>query len=209
MGLGTRYLRRLLGVTVLVVATLTFATTTNASAAALPILHSGMTGTGQEAHQCTVIGNDGTTEGVVCIDILTGVYESNSGPGTYAKDQAEVFCQNMNTNQPVQCANALVTFGLYNAAGGANSGTYECGHSYGPCSGGRNYYTNATFDYPWSSWSDNNCATNVSGPTSVWAVAFGSNSNTVIELPGSDKYVSLTSGNDGTNESSGHYFICP
>jgi hypothetical protein len=204
-----RRARGLLSVMALVAATLAFATTPDASAAALPILHSGMTGTGQEAHQCTVIGNDGTTEGVVCIDILTGVYESNSGPGTYARNQTEIFCQNMTTNQTVRCADALVTFGLYNAAGGANSGTNECGPNYTQCSTGRNYYSNTTFDYPWSIWSDSNCATNISGQTSVWAVAFGSNSNTVIQLPGSGKYVSLTSGNDGSNESSGHYFICP
>ena len=187
---------------------LIFGAVGSADAAALPILHTSMSGSGQEAHECTVVGNDGTTQGVVCVDILTGIYDSNSGEGSYAKDQVEVYCQNISSGADVQCANALVTFGFYNAAGGANSGTDECGHSYGPCATGRNYYSNTTFDYPWSSWSDSNCASDSNGATSVWAVAFGGG-DTVIELPGSDKSVSLVSGNDGGNESSGHYFICP
>lgn len=202
--------RRRVVATTLTALALAVASANDASAASLPILHGSTTGPGQEAHQCTVIGNDGTTEGVVCIDILTGLSDSSSGAGDYAKDQVEAYCQHMATGADVQCANAMATLGLYNGAGQGNSSTFECGHSHGPCSTGRNYWTNTDFNYPWSSWSDANCALSVTEPTQVWAVAFGDN-DTVIELPGSDKNVELStaSSNDSGNESTGHYFICP
>lgn len=204
-----KYARRLLGMLGLVAVALTLVATT-ANAAALPILHSGQTGSGQEAHSCTVIGSDGTTEGVVCIDILTGIYDSNSGEGTYARSQIELLCQNISSGATVQCADAVGTWGVYDAAGDGTSDNAECGHSYGACSTGRNYYKGNTIDYPWSEWSDSNCDTNVSAASDAWAVAYGSG-DTRIELPGSDDWVYLNSGsgaNDGSNESTGHFFIC-
>jgi hypothetical protein len=186
-------------------------TVTSASAAALPILHSSSSTTGQEAHQCQVIGNDGTTQAVVCADILTGVYDADSGEGSYARDQVEAYCQTISTGAVVQCADVLVTYGLNSAANDSAypdiSSDVECGHAYGACSTGRNVWSNVTYDYPWSKWTSSNCDSNVNGESSVWSVIYGGN-DTIIELPKSDKSVALTTGNDGGNEISGHYFIC-
>ena len=181
--------------------------TGTADADGFPILYAS---TGQEAHECTIIGsaedsNIGeTVQGVVCADIVT-----SSGSGGYdALAQIELICQTTE-GATVQCADAITTAELSNASGGVveTSGAWQCGHSYGPCATGRDYVKTINYTYA-DSMSD--CTTNPGADTDTWALAVGSGS-TEIELPGSDDWVSLSSANadDGANQSTGHHYICP
>jgi hypothetical protein len=51
-------------------------------------------------HTCTGIGNDGTTRGVVCADLMS----IPNGRGTTYFGQNEVYCQNLRTRGFVRCA---------------------------------------------------------------------------------------------------------
>jgi len=174
----------------------------------LPILYAS---DGQQAHKCTVIGSandsniDGTVEGVVCADIVT----SSDSSGYQALAQIELICQTPE-GATVQCADAITTAELANASGGVveTSGSWQCGHSYGPCATGRDYVKTINYSYPATSMSD--CSSNAAAATDTWGLAVGG-SSTEIELPGSDDWVSLSSSNadDGTNQSTGHFYICP
>jgi hypothetical protein len=181
----------------------------NASAASLPVLHGGQSGTGQEAHTCIVLGSDGTTQGVACIDLLTGLSASNSGPGDYVKEQVELLCQTISSGADVQCANAVAQHSISNGEGQEYTATNACGHANGPCATGRNYWSVGGWNYPWSTTSiaGSGCTASTNQTNQVWAVVYG-NYATSIELPKSGKTVYLVSGNDGENESTGHYFVC-
>ncbi|MFI9275250.1 hypothetical protein ACIGXM_31745 [Kitasatospora sp. NPDC052896] len=182
-----------------------------ADAASLPpILYASQ---GGFAHQCTVIGNDGTVEGVVCADIVTGLDPEGVQGQYWAEAQVEAYCQNIQDGIIVQCANATVDFGLFGPGTSwpLNAHTYaQCGHGAGPCAGlyQRNYFHAPSMGY---SEDINHCSGNVGLETQVQTVDFSENFNTSIELPVSDKTVYLTplNGNDSPNQASGHYFICP
>jgi serine/threonine protein kinase, bacterial len=176
-------------------------------AGGLPILYAG---SGKEAHECTIIGSaedsniGGIVEGLVCADIAT-----STGSGGYmALGQIEIYCQTTE-GATIQCADAITTAELVNASAGVveTSGSWQCGHSYGPCATGRNYVK--TIDDTYSA-SMSDCSANVSDDTDAWGLAVGGGS-TEIQLPGSDDWVSLTSSNanDGGSQSSGHFYICP
>lgn len=173
----------------------------------LPILYAS---TGQQAHVCTVIGsaedsNIGeTVQGVVCADIVT-----SSGSGGYsALAQIELICQTTE-GATVQCADAITTAELADETGGVveTSGVWQCGHSYGPCATGRDYVKTINYTY---SASMSNCSSSTGAATDTWGLAVGGGS-TKIELPGSDDWVTLSSANadDGSNQSTGHHYICP
>lgn len=183
------------------------AATTDASAASLPILHGGQSGTGQEAHTCVVLGDDGTTQGVACIDLLTGLSASNGGSGDYVRERVELYCQTISSGAEVQCANAVAQHSISNGAGQTYTATNACGHDNGACSTSRNEWSAGGWNYLWSTWDDSNCTASVDQATQVWAVVDGDYA-TSIELPKSDKTVYLVTGNDGDNESTGHYFVC-
>jgi hypothetical protein len=166
-------------------------------------------GEGNVAHTCTVIGGADGYQAVVCADITTG-----TGDTTYwARGQVEAYCQqgSGSTAVTVRCAQVYTAGRLSSANGGElNVGQWACGHQFGACSAGRNIIQTQTFTYT----SANGCASNPNSQYNVWMVALvGSEtagSVTSIELPVSDKTVSLGTGNtnDGSNESTGHYYIC-
>jgi serine/threonine-protein kinase len=176
----------------------------------LPILYAS---SGDQAHKCAIIGsaydaNSGvgtTVEGIVCADVLTA---TESG-GYTARAQLEVYCQTTG-GADVQCADAIAVGELANEPNGvvASTGAYQCGHSYGPCATGRNYIETGTYSY--SGVSMSSCSSDTRTATDSWGLAVGGGS-TKIELPGSDDWVSLTSSNadDGSNQSTGHNYICP
>ena len=178
-----------------------------ASAATLPPVLYAPTGF---AHQCIEIGYDGDLNvGIICADIVT----SNVSGGYHADPQVEAYCQNDKTGDIVQCANVTVDFGLF----GSNSNSqafFACGHAYGPCApnGQRNYWGVGKGLGETYHETINQCSGNVSLETQVQTVVFSSSATfgqTTIELPSTDKTVQLTTGNDGANQASGHYFICP
>lgn len=188
----------------------------NANATTLPpILYADQ---GGFAHQCTILGGDGTTQGVLCIDIVTQSRPTQNGYAAQA--QLELVCQQFSLSTlsevAVQCADAKALWGLFNPSGaipGGDTFSEECGHHYGACApdGQRNYWKSTPMTYSNSANGINNCSGNVNLPTQVWAVAFSTNFDTAIELPGSDQWVYLTpsNSNDSPGQSSGHYFICP
>jgi hypothetical protein len=171
----------------------------------LPILYAGE---GNTAHQCTVIGSADGYQGVVCADILTGTTATEY----WAEGRVEIICQKGSGSSAVdvQCAHVDTVGRVSNAAGGYDYvGQWACGQAEGPCSTGRNYVTTWAFDYSTAS----GCASNPNSSYDVWMIALGNyetGSPTGIELPVSGKWVYLGTGNanDGTNESSGHYYIC-
>ena len=172
-------------------------------AGGLPILEAD---TGQQAHDCTILGSayDGdtgvrtTVEGIVCADILTSAISGSFA----AQGQLEVYCQTL-AGADVQCADAIAEGELATATGGilASTGAYQCGHSYGPCATGRNYVKTGAYTYPAMVMPD--CSSSTSSSTDVSGLALGGGT-TRIELPGSGDWVSL-----GGNQSTGNYYICP
>jgi hypothetical protein len=167
--------------------------------------------TSQEAHSCTVLGSatdpsiDATVEGVVCADVLTAATSS----GYSAQAELELVCQTT-AGADVQCADVITQGQLANAVNGvvATTGSYQCGHADGACPTGRSYVKTGTFSY--SGLTQSNCSDNGVSTTDVWGVALGSG-DTQIELPGSDKWVTLSSANenDNPNQSTGHQYVCP
>jgi hypothetical protein len=156
---------------------------------------------GNEAHVCTILGTDDDYhEAIVCVDINTKV----SGDQVLVQGQLEAYCQDDN-GTVVQCAN-ITDGGEISSTGGVWSEyAADCGHSLGPCPTGR--------EYAHSSWmgdgteaGESGCASNTS--EALWSIAVGV--STTIELPGSDDSYTLsnTDPNDGSNESTGHYYIC-
>jgi Protein kinase domain len=173
-----------------------------------PILHAS---TGQQAHSCAIIGSaadstiNQTVEGVVCADVIT-----SAGSGGYAvQGQLELYCQTV-AAADVQCADVIAQGELANGLNGvvASTGSYQCGHSYGACATGRNYVKTGSYSY--SGLTMANCSSNGASITDVWGLALG-NSDTEIELPGSDKWVSLSASNanDSPDQSTGHQYVCP
>lgn len=181
---------------------------TNASAS-FPVLH---TGAGDMAHTCNVVGVAVRGyEAVVCSDLFTG----NDGSGfSQVWGQVEAYCQTIE-GVVVQCANIKLTENIIVNTGTipAGEGTeYICGHDDGPCPSGRFIPPPTTVSNISSSlgWNSSSCITNPS--YNMWNLAWGgSRQITVIELPVSDANEVLESpyANDGDNESSGHYDICP
>jgi hypothetical protein len=156
---------------------------------------------GNEAHVCTILGTDDDYhEAIVCVDINTKV----SGDQVLVQGQLEAYCQDDN-GTVVQCAN-ITDGGEISSTGGVWSEyAADCGHSLGPCPTGR--------EYAHSSWmgdgteaGESGCASNTA--EALWSIAVGV--STTIELPGSDDSYTLsnTDPNDGSNESTGHYYIC-
>lgn len=172
-------------------------------AGGITILHAS---NGDMAHQCTVIGEVDGYQGVVCADLLTGLL----GSQYWVEGRVEAYCQT-DAGVEVQCADVDLLYGEMADGGGGNTliGGTQCGHSYGPCSTGRNYaYSRSNFYYDTSTYPVS-CSSSTGSITQVWAVAAGGVVG--IELPKSDKwvYLSTANSNDGGNESTGHYYICP
>jgi hypothetical protein len=173
---------------------------------------------GQVAHKCTVIGSDNEDhQAVVCVDIETVWFSDGSGYEAYG--QVEAYCQEGSGSAtiPIQCAEVDLDGTWADAGGDRRSLGIHCGHSYGPCSvSGRNYDriddSNAD-DYTTGS----ECSSQPNSYYDVWTVAIGgtstqdTTSETRIELPFTDKWTYLGTGNtnDGTGESTGHYYVCP
>lgn len=179
----------------------------NASAASSPILY---TSANDLAHACSVIGNpvDGY-EAVVCSDLDTG---TASGDGE-VWGQVEAYCQTT-SGTVVQCANIQVYQDDTVETGTTATGYFDpddCGHDYGACPSGRLITPSTPIDHlvPSFGWNSSSCTTD--DAFNVWNLALGGTGGTVIQLPESDQNEVLESpwANDGDNESSGHYDICP
>jgi hypothetical protein len=193
------------GLAVFMAAVAIAGTTVNANAATgadgFPIIHAS---SGGAAHTCHILGTDDDYhEAIVCVDINTMTYDGDA----FAQSEVEAYCQTT-AGTVVQCAN-IIAQGQYSASGGLGAlQPYgkNCGHQYGACPTGRLYLSGAWVAA--SAEGDSSCGKVVNSVAQVWSIALGA--STTIELPGSgDTYtLSNTSPNDGTNESTGHYYVC-
>ena len=174
-----------------------------------PILYAD---SGNVVHQCEVIGSDygpaytgstpTTLDAVVCVDIDT-TYDS---AGYYATGAVEAFCEeNDNASETFPCPIINIDSIFANADNGATTASYNCEDN---CGGGRPTLYTATFSYTGGA----DCTS--SSGHDVWSEATG---DTTIYLPAySDGLyydniysISPNGANDGTNYSSGHYWVCP
>ena len=110
----------------------------------------------------------------------------------------------------VQCANIDIEGVFANGVSSTDkdAGWWGCGHSLGDCPTGRKIITEGRINYSGSAYPA--CLDNPNSNFDLWTVVYGG--TTQIELPVSDKYVTLGAGsgaNDGSNFSTGHYYVCP
>lgn len=204
-------LKRILGVVAAAIALCGMAAAqANADPDNLPILHASQ---GDQAHACTVIGYDSSYEAVVCSDIIT-TYNSVTKDYT-AQGRAEVICQTRSSSAVKQCDGISVVTALEDGVDTIPSDAatnWACGYlsdSGTSCSSGRNYVYAHTLSYTPLSGT---CATNLDSTDQVYNVVFGKQStvdhDTAVYLP-DGAWVNMMTANDGSNQNSGHYFVCP
>ncbi|HTU73467.1 MAG TPA: hypothetical protein VMG38_08100 [Trebonia sp.] len=161
---------------------------------------------GDMAHKCNVIGGANLKyEAVVCADLIT----SESGADYHVKAQAEIICQVTATGQEVACLNSVTQLQLETGSGGATTlGGNGCGNGYAPCPVGRFEVQTRNWDYTIAGGEGGVCSSNVDTAYQVYTVVWGG--LTSVTTPDGHSY-SLGNGNanDGANESTGHYFVCP
>jgi len=172
-----------------------------ASASTFPILY--VNAEPNAAVSCVNLGNDGKTQAVACVYLYALQLE---GDPTAGASVVTVYCATL-SGVDVTCANIHVeqTIAAPNNYG-VLTVTSACGHADGPCEPkypGNDYINSFPGD------NLNILASDASQPactvptasSSQWAVLDAAGTN--VELPGSDKLVSLSS-----NLSTGHYSIC-
>jgi hypothetical protein len=213
MKFGKRKAMALLSLAVLAVLGTSASASADTGTDGFTILHAK---SGQFAHQCKVIGQDNELhQAVVCADIVTKWF---GGTAYAAYGKVEAYCQEGSGSAtiPVQCAEVDVDGVWADAGGDVRSLGIRCGHAYGPCSvSGRN--TDEVDDDNSTQYTTSSgCSSQPNSYFDVWTIAFGGSANnstseTRIELPGTDKWTYLYTGNanDGTGWSSGHYYVCP
>ena len=134
-------------------------------------------------HSCKVAGNDGTTQGVFCADVV------DEGGGIFYVE-AEAYCQNLSNHSYPPCAD--INFGFEGASTLSQGAfwvispnpTHFCGHTAGACPTGRRVAYSPTY----------------SACDEVWTVVL---SGARIQLPGSDQVVTLSA-----NFASAHTTVC-
>jgi hypothetical protein len=156
-----------------------------------------VTPAGTHGHVCEVLDDDGTNQAVICADLVV----TSLPDGSYtARGQAEVACQGLsNKNSFPQCANAVVWIGIEDPSVG-DALLAGCGHSNGPCSTPRAFFSSDFFEV-----GNGQCHHN------VWATVFWNLANgpgTSIELPASSAFPhGLVVGMGPPNISTAHFNI--
>jgi hypothetical protein len=176
------------------------------------ILHAGR---GDTAHTCNVVsGIDSRYQAVVCADLVT--YEGATDYYVYAR--AEAICQ---TSAGVEVAcDSIADFAALAVGDGGNTGAYpaHCGAGYGACPDARVYADTRTWVYKIADAGNGACSSNANSSYDVWGLVLGyhngidNNVETSLTTPDTIPWdVGYDSGypNDGHNESTGHYYICP
>jgi hypothetical protein len=159
----------------------------------------------QGAHKCNVIGDDGTYQAVVCSDLVTA--ENSTQYDVHG--QAEAICQRSKTHVVVPCESVNIDTSLA-TGNGSVSAAYgpQCGGDV-PCPDGRYYVSTPNWVYNIAN-SAPACWSNAGSAYLQWDVVWGQGWATFIQTPdGSKYYLADAPLNDGANESTGHYYICP
>jgi hypothetical protein len=152
---------------------------------------------GNVAHHCEVLGTNGNgVQAVVCVDIDT--YGDSSG--YYATGAIEAYCQDGSASYLVACSYIHIDGIFANQDSGATTAGYTCN---GDCPSGRKILYVTTYDYTGGA----NCTS--SSGHDVWTEAAG---DTVMDTPDIGSWsigTAYHTANDGSNYSSGHYWVCP
>jgi hypothetical protein len=159
----------------------------------------------QGAHKCNVIGDDGTYQAVVCSDLVTA--ENSTQYDVHG--QAEAICQRSTTHAVVPCKsiNLVTSLATGNGSVSAAAGSGCWGRD--PCPDGRFYVSTGNWVYNIAN-SAPACWSNAGSAYLQWDVVWGQGWDTYIQTPdGSTYYLANAQLNDGSNESTGHYYICP
>jgi hypothetical protein len=144
-------------------------------------------------HACRVLGGDGNSYGVECADLYATAPESGVVDVFAAADG---YCQLVANGSSTECANVSILFSEHNGAGDnyvATDGV--CGHSYGPCSGGRNSFIGYGYSVV------DSCDISPGSYNEWWTV---DQTGSSVQLPVSDRTTASTS-----NLASQHAIICP
>lgn len=183
----------------------------NADPDNLPVLYGGQDGF---AHQCKVIGIAVRGyEAVVCSDLIARDGGTIDDPYYYVEGQTEVFCQTI-SGTIVGCEGVYVNANLASGAGELGDGLPSGCGSYAngaACAGDgqRNYFIDGSWSWSLPGGVDTSCDSDLNSTNQVWNVVFGGSGSTYVKLPNSGAVETLLVGNDGANQSTGHYFICP
>ena len=196
----------MLALAVAALACTTLSASADTGTGGVPIVVAGSSG--GQIHHCTVVGQpaDGY-QAVICADINTS--QTDSARDYEATGAIEVLCETT-SGVTVQCANIDIEGVFANGVSSTDkdAGWWGCGHSLGDCPTGRKIITEGRINYSGSAYPA--CLDNPNSNFDLWTVVYGG--TTQIELPVSDKYVTLGAGsgaNDGSNFSTGHYYVCP
>lgn len=160
----------------------------------------------QMAHKCNVIGDDGTYQAVLCSDLVTA--ENSTQYDVHG--QAEAICQTSSTPHViVACESVSIVTSLATGNGSVSAGYGPlCGGDV-PCPDGRYYVSTPNWVYNIANAAPA-CWSNAGSAYDQWDVVWGSKYYTYIQIPGGTTYyLAYANLNDGANESTGHYFICP
>jgi hypothetical protein len=150
---------------------------------------------GNMVHTCKLLGGDKAGyQAVVCVNITTGPASN----GYWAEGSVEAYCQT-ETGIAVACAQMQVDAITVNGASGSEvEATYACNVT--SCPDGRETLPVTTYVYT----GGHDCTS--SAGHDMWAEILG---QTTIWTGSGEFVVSQDGASDGSNYSSGHYWICP
>jgi hypothetical protein len=171
-------------------------------AGGVPILHAT---TSPMVHACNVIASDSTWQAVLCSDLIT----TEVGSNYFVQGQAEAYCQKTAAPHAMgTCKQIVVDDHLYVGSGGSTADAKaECDTN---CpANGRLEVRSTRWGYTVAGAANGTCSSNVDSAYQVWAIITAGETSWILP----DK-VRLTLGsgegaNDGANQSSNHYFVCP
>jgi hypothetical protein len=146
---------------------------------------------GDNALACSILGNEGQIEGVLCIEL--GLYTASTGQ-KFVTAQVDAWCSNFITDSALQCSNIVVNATVADGAGYTGWTTHACGHQEGACQTISTSFSADNYFYPFGGLP----ITNGSCVSNVWVVV--NVQGTYITLPVSNKNVYLSS-----NLEDGHF----
>ena len=158
----------------------------------------------QQAHQCNVIGGDSSYQAVICSDILT--YEGATD--YYAYGRAEAICQTASVPHTEVACNDIAAYDTLEAGDGTHTYKYSGGCT-GNCPDARFNVLTRDWVYSISHAEGGVCSSNTGSSYDLWNVVWGGSTD-IVTPDGQAYYLGYNwPANDGVNESSGHYLICP
>jgi hypothetical protein len=142
---------------------------------------------------------------VLCSDLIT----TQTSSAYYVQGQSEAYCEEAQAPYDIgTCQKIVVDNHLFTGAGTSNADTEASCIKDCP-SDGRLLVSSARWGYTIAGGENGVCSSNVDSSYQVWGIISGGETTWIF--PDGFEYT-LGGGdgaNDGMNESSGHYFVCP